>query len=1050
MGKPRGQGRYEALRLAVAGSRTVQLSVLLAGMLLAWGSGAYALDSALDVSQYAHTAWKIRDGFTKGVITSIAQTSDGYLWLGTEFGLLRFDGVRVVPWQPPAGQQLPGSLITSLLVARDGALWIGTTAGLASWKDGKLRQVPELSGQLLTSLLETHDGTVWVGTFAESGGTLCNIRSGGVHCEPASDMFGRGIRALYEDSKGTLWLGLTNGLWRWTPGPAEFFPLPKDPFGVTSFAEDDRGQLLFGSYAGIWRLVAGRVQPYPTSGSAHPWHITRMFLDHDGGLWVGTSEHGLVHIHPQGRTDVFSQADSLSGDYVTRFLEDREGSIWVATSDGVDRFRAYAIPTISTRQGLSNTVAWSLLASKDGSVWIGTSSALNRWKNGQISLFGTREGTQKSDGKLNGQPPEALFEDSSGRIWVSTVDWLGYLQDGRYIPITDIRGSFARAMVEAPTGHLWLATQKAGLLHLFQGRVLPQIPWASLGRKNFAKVLAADPSRRGFWLGFNQSGVAYLADGAIRDSYSAENGLGAGHVNDLRFGAQGALWAATDTGLSRIEHDHVITLTSKNGLPCDNVLAAMEDDDHSMWLYMGCGLVRITQGELDAWVANPSKAVETKLFETSDGVRGHAVTSGYPQPVAKSPDGRIWFLPGDGVSVIDPRHLPVNKVSPPVHIEQIIADRKTYWQNLYSDASSSPPRLPPLVRDLTIDYTALSLVVPEKVRFRYKLEGWDRDWQDAGTRRQAFYTNLAPHKFRFRVMACNNSGVWNEAGTFLDFSIAPAYWQTNWFRAACVAAFLALLWVLYQLRLRQLAREFNAGLEARVNERTRIARELHDSLLQGVQGLMFRLQAVRNMLPGRPAEASEALDIALERGDKAIAEGRDTVSDLREPIMGDSDIAQALTALGEELTLQRGNGLVPRVRVLLEGKQRELNPVLRDEIYRIAREALRNAFRHARAQEIEAGITYSDSEFLLHVRDDGGGIDPEVANQGARAGHWGLPGMRERAKSFGGKLEVWSETGAGTEIELSVPGAIAYGKSEPRRRFWLWRKKIGESDGRQS
>jgi signal transduction histidine kinase len=336
------------------------------------------------------------------------------------------------------------------------------------------------------------------------------------------------------------------------------------------------------------------------------------------------------------------------------------------------------------------------------------------------------------------------------------------------------------------------------------------------------------------------------------------------------------------------------------------------------------------------------------------------------------------------------------------------------------------------------------------VIFRYKLEGRDRDWQDAGNRRQAFYNNLPPRDYRFRVVACNNSGVWNETGAFLDFSVAPAYYQTTWFRLSCVAAFLALLWGLFQLRLRQLTREFNAGLEARVNERTRIARDLHDTLLQGFQGLMFRLQAVRNMLPGRPSEAMQALDIALERGDKAIVEGRDTVADLRQPVMDDGNISQALTALGEELAAQSDNGAAPCVRVLVEGEQRELNPILRDEIYRIAREALRNAFRHARAQKIEAEITYSDSEFLLHVRDDGGGIDPEVANQGARAGHWGLPGMRERAQRFGGKLEVWSEHGAGTEIELSVPGAIAYGKSEPRRRFWLWRKKIGESDGQRS
>jgi len=299
-------------------------------------------------------------------------------------------------------------------------------------------------------------------------------------------------------------------------------------------------------------------------------------------------------------------------------------------------------------------------------------------------------------------------------------------------------------------------------------------------------------------------------------------------------------------------------------------------------------------------------------------------------------------------------------------------------------------------------------------------------------------------------VACNNSGVWNETGAFLDFSVAPAYYQTTWFRLSCVAAFLALLWGLYQLRLRQLAREFNAGLEARVNERTRIARELHDSLLQGFQGLIFRFQAAREFLPGRPNEATEALDIALKRADKVIVEGRDTVSDLRQSVMVGSDIGQALTALGEELAAQSDNGRVPCVRVLVEGKQRDLDPVLRDEIYRIGREALRNAFRHARAQKIEAELTYGESEFVFHVRDDGIGIAPEFANQGARPGHWGLPGMRERAKNFGGKLEVWSETGAGTEIELTIPAAVAYGGSNVRSRFWFLRKRNQAIDGHNS
>jgi signal transduction histidine kinase len=292
--------------------------------------------------------------------------------------------------------------------------------------------------------------------------------------------------------------------------------------------------------------------------------------------------------------------------------------------------------------------------------------------------------------------------------------------------------------------------------------------------------------------------------------------------------------------------------------------------------------------------------------------------------------------------------------------------------------------------------------------------------------------------------------VCDEAGEFVDFSVAPAYYQTTWFRLLGVAAFFALLVGVYHLRLMQLAREFNMRVEERVRERTRIARELHDSLLQSFQGLMFRLQAVRNLLPGQSSEVIEALDIALERGDKAIAEGRDTVSDLRESIVGEKDVADALTDLGQELAAQSDNGTASFVRVLVEGKPRELDPLLRDEIYRIAREALRNAFRHAKAQKIEAEITYGDSEFLLHVRDDGSGIAPQVANRGARTGHWGLPGMRERAKSFGAKLEVWSEHGAGTEIELTVPASIAYGKFKARRRFSFLRRKTGETDEQQS
>jgi PAS domain S-box-containing protein len=401
---------------------------------------------------------------------------------------------------------------------------------------------------------------------------------------------------------------------------------------------------------------------------------------------------------------------------------------------------------------------------------------------------------------------ESLFQEHGGRIWVSTRGGVAYFENGRFVPVSGLPGGIVHSIAGDSAGNLWFSYEDQGLFHLLGGRVVERIPWSRLGRDD-VRALLSDPVQGGLWLGFAQGGVTYFKDGQVRASYAAKDGLGEGLVSGLQLDPDGTLWAATQGGLSRVKNGRVATLTSKNGLPCDAVQWSLEDDDHSFWLYMACGFVRIARQELDAWVADPKRMIQTTVFDGSDGVRSHSFVSGYTPRVAKSADGRLWFLPFDGVSVIDPRHLPINRIPPPVHVEQITADRKTYWQNLTGDASSSHPRLPPLVRDLEIDYTALSLVVPEKVRFRVKLEGWDRDWKDAGNERKAFYSNLPPRKYRFRVIACNNSGVWNEAGTFLDFSIAPAYYQTNWFRLSSVAAFLALLWALYRGRIQRVRRQ---------------------------------------------------------------------------------------------------------------------------------------------------------------------------------------------------------------------------------------------------
>ncbi|MGA7764866.1 MAG: two-component regulator propeller domain-containing protein [Candidatus Sulfotelmatobacter sp.] len=1018
---------------------------MLASILLACCACAFASSPSLDISQYAHTAWRVRDGFFKSGINAIAQTPDGYLWLGTEFGLLRFDGVRSVPWQPPPGQPLPSSTIWSLLAARDGTLWIGTFQGLASWNDGKLTQYPELAGLGITSLLADAAGTVWAGAQGTSTGRLCAIQGGRVRCSGEDGSLRPPLWSLLEDRRGNLWAGVRGGIWRWKPGPPKFHPMPDT---VQALIESNNGSLLIATPAGLKQLVDGKVKPYLSDAAGRRRFNTNCLLrDRDGELWIGTVGQGILHVH-DGRTDVFAQSDGLSGDFILRLFEDREGSVWVATANGLDRFHRFSVPTLSVKQGLSSPDVLSVLAARDRSIWLGTTDGLDRWKNGQITIYRRRSSEAASDEAKAKQEPAvrevggtglpdettgSLFEDHRGRIWISTLRGIAYFENGRFTTVSAVPAAGVYSFAGDRAGNLWIS-QTQGLLHLREKSVVERIPWDKLGHKDFAWTLLSDPSEGGVWLGFRQGGVAYFQDGQVRASHGTGNGLGEGVVNDLLLDADDTLWAATEGGLSRLKDGHVATLTSRNGLPCDTVNWVKDDDTGSFWLYMACGLVRIARPELDAWAADSNRTIRTTVLDSSDGVRSHPYTTSWHPLVARGADGRLWFLPFDGVSVLDPHHLAFNKLPPPVDIEQVTADDKTY------DATNGL-RLPPHIRYLTIDYTALSLVVPEKVRFRVKLEGQDKDWRELVNVRHVEYTNLPPKRYRFRVLACNNSGVWNEEGAALDFVIPPAWYQTNWFRAACVAAFLAMIWGIYELRVRQLAAQFNMRLEERVSERSRIARDLHDTLLQSFQGLVFRFQAARYQLPDRPKEASDALDSALISADQAIAEGRSAIQELRSRSSEESNLEHMLLAMGRELAAsQNGGDSAPPLRVIVEGNRRAKRAMIREEIYRIARELLRNAYRHAHAKSIEAELRYDDDAFLLIVRDDGKGIDPKVLKDRGRAGHWGLPGMYERVEGIGARLDIWSEAGAGTEVRLTVPAAIAYEKSGDRGRFKLFRK----------
>src|SRR6266498_4356426 len=1009
--------------------------IVLACLLLACCSSAFALNPALDVSQYAHTSWNIRDGFFRGQINSIAQTPDGYLWLGTEFGLLRFDGIKNVSWQPPADQQLPSNNIRSLLTARDGTLWIGTSNGLASWKKDKLTQYPQLARQVIFKLIEDRDGGVWAGGAAAPTGRLCAIHGGSVQCYGEDGSLGLGALVLYEDSKGNVWLGVPTGVWRWKPGPPKFYPLPGEADGIQSFAEDNDGALLIGMHNGILRLINEKREAYPLPKTVGQFWAKRLLRDSDGSLWIGTSDRGLLHVH-QGRTDAFAPSDTLSGESVYTLFEDREGSMWVSTISGLDRFRDFAAARLTVNQGLSNAIVGSVLADRNGSVWLATRSGLNRWNNGQITTYLQHDAqrSQSINSKPNGSSPNSLFQDDQGRVWVSSYRGLSYLENGRFVSVGGLPEGNVTSMAQDNEGRLWVVNERGGLLQLLRGNLIQQIPWASLGRKDLGTALVADPVRGGLWLGFSQSGIVYLTEGQVRASYGSTLGLGEGRVNQLRIDRDRTLWVATEGGLSRLKDDRIVTLTTKNGLPCNTVHWSIEDDAGSVWLYTVCGLVRVERSELEAWATDSKRTIQTTVFESSDGVRTLAGASHFSPQVTKSPDGKLWFLPLDGVSVVDPLHLPFNRFPPPVPVEQFVADRKTY------DASGQV-RLPPLIRDLEIDYTALSLVAPEKIRFRYMLEGHDKDWQDVGNRRQAFYNDLPPGTYRFRVMACNNSGVWNEAGAYFDFTIAPAYYQTTWFRVAGIIVILLVLGGIYHLRLKQVARQVRGRMEERLEERERIARDLHDTLLQSVQGLILKFHAVATQM-GRDEPAREALEKTLDHADEVLAEGRDRLRNLRATSIPFGGLPAAFERVAEETP----QGADATFKTVVEGRVRELHPMVREECYWIGREAVVNALTHSNGRKVEVEITYYSRQFRLRVRDDGRGIDPEILEEGGRSDHWGLQGMRERAQKIGGQLKLWSRPETGTEVELIIPRASAYQTAHDKsKKFWL-RPSPGNND----
>ncbi len=964
-----------------------------------------------NLTQYGHLSWRLLDGAVAGAVFGIAQTKDGYLWIATDGGLERFDGRQFQPWTIPGNQ-----VAYSLLAARDGSLWVGTGRGVVHVDHGRSDLVKNLEART-NAFVEERDGSLWLvrTRIHDRSGPLCHMKGGSVRCYGAAD----GIQCpfgatLTQDRDGRLWLGGASGVCSWRAGESRFFPVQNKSLAnleaVTAVAARPDGSILAGyirpgADLGLQSMVSGKSTPFRADGiDGAALAVTTLLVDREGGIWIGTDQDGIYHV-AGGRADHFTTADGLTSDSVQSFYEDREGSIWVGTISGLDQFHRLPIAPFSLHEGLSSEQVASVLAARDGAIWIASTQGIDVLRDGKVSYIRKRDG-------LPGEAATGFFEDRAGRIWAGVDDDLVLYSGGRFTPLRKPDGGplgTVMQLAQDANGDVWVISvgRPYRLYRIRADRFLDEVH------------LPAMPARP---IAYDRDGtiVVPLKDGRIA-RYRGGRLVDFGkertpsYLRELVTAPDGSILGGGDTGIFRGMGGTWAHLGVDGGLPCENVLGMVFDKTGSLWLRLQCGIAIIDAHSLADFWLNRSNRVAVTLLDVTDGARPGSPS--FTPEAARAPDGKLWFATDGVLLVADPADLQTNTQPPPVHVESIVADHRLY-------PAAADARLPPLTRDVEIDYSGLSFVVPQKVRYRYRMLGLDESWQDVGPRRAAFFMNLSPGTYIFQVKASNNDGVWSPVGDSIRFTILPAFYQTLWFRLAAAAAVVVLLWLAFTMRLRYVTSQVEARLSERQAERVRIARELHDTLLQGFHGLMARFQVVANAA-GEPTSAK--LEEILERADQLLVQSRDRVRDLRSADEGGSPLSDALQSLA--FRLER-DGSVP-IDVVLGGTPVALNSDVHYEVLAIAKEALTNACRHASATAIRCELTYTRSHLLLTCTDNGRGIDPAVLRAGGRDGHWGLSGMEERAREIGATLRIRSNPAQGTKIELKVKARIAYSVRRP-------------------
>jgi signal transduction histidine kinase/ligand-binding sensor domain-containing protein len=987
---------------------------------------AWALDPHRHITQFGHSAWRAQDGLVNRSL-AITQTADGYVWIATLDGLVRFDGVKLSPWSPPPGESLPnaGFGAKSLLGARDGSLWIGTNAGLSRLKDGHLfNYTTTARSPSIAAIVEDREGTIWVTRhFVNDGmGPLCRVAGERLICYSKKDGLVPTVAlGLAAQPDGTLWFACQM-VCRFAAGAftSYFDEQLTDPaagIGAVDIAAEPSGSVWasfngIGPRLGVQHYADGKWAPFVVPGfDGSTVRSDVLFVDRERTLWVGTTSKGLYHVH-DGHGDHYERADGLSGNDILSMYEDREGNLWVVTGGGIDMFHDTSVVTFSATEGLVGSAVNSVLALRDGTVWVGTEEALNIIDGNGILPIDPRHG-------LPGQDVTGLFEDSAGRVWLGVANTVMTYERGRFSAMASADGrpltsvGHASAFADDRDGNVWalMTVTPSGPQHLLRikyQRVVEDIPVGTIVSR--AHLLATD-RQEGVWIAGSLGELARVRNGKADIVVRLENLEGPVLGYSLSVDSDGSAWFATNRGLYRWQHGRLSRLESRNGLPCASIYSAIRDDDGAFWLYARCGLLRIAASDWAAWLQSPDHKVSVDIFDLHDGAQPALGQRSQPV-VSKSPDGRLWFNGQWFVQMIDPRRTYSNTVPPPVRIEALVADGKNY-------ATVAPARLPPLRRQLEIDYTALSFKFPQKVLFRYRLEGHDAEWHDAGNRRQASYNDLRPGNYRFRVVASNDAGVWNEAGAAIDFSITPAWFQTRSFAVAIGIAVLLAASALYRLRVRQIARTMKARFDERLAERTRVARDIHDTLLQTVQGSkLVADHALKNA--GDHDQLVRAVEQLAEWLAQANEEGRAAVNSLRTSTSESNDLADAFRRALDECRVHANM----EVSLSVVGDGRGLHPVLRDEIYRIGYEAIRNACRHSMGRAVDVMLEYAH-DLTVRIRDDGVGIDPAVLETG-KDGHFGLRGMRERAARIGGRVAIDTAPLSGTAVTLIVPGRVAF------------------------